>query len=221
MSFPFPTTSARSGGVRSVARRFLPAAIAAAAVVGTAACGGDDAAEDEAQPAVSDTAAPTQTPGSSSMPAGMQELQQVQQQLSQIRQQAMQDSELQTMQSELQQDIEQAMRDTDPQTAQRMDRFDSLRQQFQTAQSGGDTARLRSLFTELQGLQRSLQQTQSQVLEREDIADRVEAFREAVLEQMREVDSATDSLMSLADSLSQQMQGGGAGLMPPGDTAGQ
>lgn len=204
--------------------RRLAALLPALLLAGFVACGGGD---DGAESGGADSAAATQggaaSPLSGAGGGTMSKLRQVQQRLTRIQDEALQDSVVNERRQEIDSLIQSTMEEISPGSAGEMARFDSLRSRFESARSQGDTATVRSLVGQLQTLQRSLQQTRQQAIEDEEVAAALDSFRTRLMEQMREVEPATDSLMELADSLRQDLQssmqghpgmGGGA----PGDT---
>ncbi|MFB6240952.1 MAG: hypothetical protein ABEJ46_05260 [Gemmatimonadota bacterium] len=203
-------------------RSLLLSGLTVAALVGLTACGGGGG---------SDAGSASDTASLSGMPSGRgpqqggvrAELQQVQQELSRIRKRAMKDTALRQQMQEVQGLIQKTMREMSPQAAQQMNRMDSLRGELRSAQSGGDTARLRSLMMEMQKLQRSLKRLQAKAMKEENVARAVKEFERALREKMRQMNPATDSLRQRADSLRQQMRSrmqGMQGRGGPADTAG-
>ncbi len=194
-------------------RRSAPfrAALAAAIAIGASACAGDGAeagAENEA-------GAPDGQPARLSPPDAealerqmtlMSELRSIDQALSPLRERASQDPELQAKEAALVAQVEAAMEAIDPNVGATRARFDSLRTEFTTAQQSGEEVEAQSLAGELQSLQMSLQETQSQALQREDVATAIEAFRTDLFAWMRANDPAADSLLNRAEELNQALQ---------------
>lgn len=197
--------------------------VTVAALVGLTACGGGGGSD--AGSAAEDTASMSGMPSARSPQQGgvRTELQQVQQELSRIRKRAMKDTALRQQMQEVQSLIQKTMREMSPQAAEQMSRMDSLRGELRSAQSGGDTARLRSLMMEMQKLQRSLKRIQAKAMKEADVARAVKEFERALRERMRQMNPATDSLRRRADSLRQQMRSRMQGMQRrggPPDTAG-
>lgn len=184
----------------------LPMAFFLAAGCGAPGEEGEDAPPDgAAESSAAETPAGLPGAGQDQM-ALMMELQTIQQALGPIREQAMQDPELQQQQQRLIDRVETEMERVDPGSADERARFDSLRAEFGSAQQAGDQERVQALGSELQALQTSLQETQREVLEQEEIAAAVEEFREDLREEMRATDPRADSLLSRADELSQELE---------------
>lgn len=168
-----------------------------------AAC---ESAEDAAE--VADTPAET-APDPAAVQeqmALMGELQSIDQALIPIRQQAMADPELQAQEQALVARIETAMEEDHPELAGAEARFDSLRTAYETAQQEGDSAAVREVTGELQGLQSAMQQAQTEVLEREEISEAVEEFRENLFARMRDMDPKADSLLDLAEDIREKLE---------------
>lgn len=210
--------------------RLRPALLAPAALLlalATAACGGDD--EDTPQQGQPEPGQSRQGQQEQVLPAPQQgqqgqqgqqqqqaiaEYRQVSQRLQQIRQRAMQDSGLRARRDSLVQAVRDRMRDQSDTTAARMDRMDELGQEMQAAREAQDTTRMQEIQGEARSLNRALRAAQEQVMQDPDVRQRVEAFQEAVRDEMREVEPSADSLLSLADSLRallQQQMGSGPG----------
>lgn len=184
------------------------ASLAVVSLAGLAACGGEggsDGAPGDTAPG-SAGAPPGVTPGGPGSQGAIMEMRQIQKQLRGLRQKALQDSSLARRLEGLRAMIDSTMRAMSPQAGPRMDRMDSIRGEMQTARSESDTARLRSLVREGRQLQRALRKLRQQAMEQEDVAAALEDFRSALRERMREVDPATDSLMTRADTLRRRMQ---------------
>lgn len=179
-----------------------------------AACvseGGDeaeprDSAAESAVPETSGAAVPQDPASQQERMALMAELQSIDQTLQPIRQRALQDPELQAQQVRLVERVQAAMAEIDPDAEGNMARFDSLRAEFGAAQRAGEQERLQGLATELRSLQASLQQTQGAALQQEDVAEALDAFREDLHDQMREVEPQADSLLDRADELRERLE---------------
>ena len=179
----------------------------ALACIGTAACeSGEDAADAaDAADAPAEQAAPDQAAIQEQM-ALMGELQSIDQALTPIRQEAMADPELQAQEQALVARIEAAIEEAHPELEGAEERFDSLRIAYESAEQEGDSAAVQSAAGELQGLQRAMQQAQSEALEREEITEAVEDFRESLFAHMREMDPKADSLLDLAEDIRERLQ---------------
>lgn len=139
----------------------------------------------------------------------MRELQQVNQRLNGIRQEALQDSAIRSERDRLESLIRERMRGLGEGTAGDVARMGSLQDSLASARQGGDSARARELTAELRRLQQSLQSAQQKVMQQPEVAARVDSFRTHLIEEMREVDPETRQLMQRADSLLSRLQGGG------------
>lgn len=183
------------------------------ALAGCVSEGGDeapprDAAAENAVPEASDAAVPQSDAPVPQVPALQQEqmalmaeLRSIDETLQPIRERALQDPEVQAQRNRLVEHVQEAMSEIDPETTGNMARFDSLRVEFGAAQRAGEQERLQGLATELRSLQASLQRTQGAALEQEDVAEALDAFREDLHDQMRQIDPQADSLLDRADEL--------------------
>jgi len=199
-------------------RSVLVVALGLVTMAGLAACGGDGG-DDGTSSDTASSASAQGLPSAGGQGGAMMEMRQLQKQLSSISEQAMQDTALQQQLQEVRDLINQTVRDMSPEAARTMDRMDSIRGQLQTAQTQGDTARLRSLIMEAQKLQGALQKYEAKAMQQEDVAAAVKEFQNALREQMREVNPDADSLMDRADSLRQEMQNQAQGMLGGSDTA--
>lgn len=195
-----------------VLRSTFVAGLAALTLAGLTACGG----EGQDGGTAGDTAAAMEDMPSAQGQGAMSELRRVRKQLSAISEKAMQDTALQAQLEELRTMIDQAMREISPRAGTQMDRMDSLRGQIQTAQSEGDTTRLRNLITEAQRIQSALQKIRNKAMQQDEVAAAIKEFRAALEKRMREIDPAADSLMERADTLQKQMQSRAQGMMGGG-----
>lgn len=141
----------------------------------------------------------------------LMELRQANQQLNKIRKRAMQDSALLAQRQEVFDYVLSEMRSLDDSTAARVDRLTTLQEELQTAQQEQDTAAARGAVKELKKLQRALGPAQKKVMKRPAVQKRMKAFQQSLQEQMSEIDPRADSLQSVVDSLSSQLQGGMGG----------
>lgn len=206
---PRPHTLRRFG-------RGLAPVLAVLALAGWTACGGDDqeaAPGDTADLSMRSAPQGSGPPGSRS--GAMAEFRQIQQQLSALQQQAMQDSALRQRMQRVRALLEQTMREMNPQTARRLDRMDSLSDEFRSARTEGDTARLQQLMQQLRRLERGLQSAQSEAMQKEEVAAAIDTFQQKLQARMEELGPA-DSLRSRAESLRAEMQGGGGASLDTG-----
>lgn len=181
-------------------RRFY-GTLALTLLVGAAAC--DDAGETdgEAPAGAEEQVAPQPMDPQMMDPEMMQnvmEVQQIQQQLESVSQQATQDPELSARLVSLQTRIQAAMREENPEV---VDRMDSLQQELMAAQQSGDQAGMQQLMTSAQGLQVEFQALQSSVLQRPEIRESIEEFETAHRARMIEIDPEAEPLLERLDEL--------------------
>lgn len=128
----------------------------------------------------------------------LREIQEIQQQLEPIQQQALEDETLASQLQSLQQRVDTAMRE---ESGEAMDRMESLQEEMQEAQAAGDQERMQALMTEGQGLQQELQATQAEVMARPEIQGPVEEFEAAHRARMIEIDPEAEELLDRFDEL--------------------
>lgn len=186
----------------------------AALLVAAPACGGGDGDGEAASEGETADASATDTAGATAMSpmgggpqasAAMQEYRELNQQIQQIRQEALQDSSIGAEQAELREALMSAMQEN-PRTADRIERFDSLRQVLNTAREQGDTTRMREVVPQLRQLDMWFRQAQQRVLQREEIASKVDSFQDHLEVQMTEVDPRASELMARQDSLVEEIR---------------
>lgn len=136
------------------------------------------------------------------------EMQQIQQQLAPIEQEAMQDRELQQTRDDLNQQVVDKIQEMDPEAESKLERIQKLQQELGVAQEEGDAERSRELVGEMQEIQGQLQTLQAQALQDEQIAAEYVAFRDQVRERMVEIDPAAAELVERLDALQQELQPG-------------
>ena len=110
----------------------------------------------------------------------LMKLRQINQQLSKIRRQAMQDSALQARQQKLTQMILSEMKTLDDSTAARVERMSTLQEDLRSAQQEQDTAGARTAVKELRKLSKALGPARKKVLKRPAVQKRVKAFQKAL-----------------------------------------
>lgn len=136
----------------------------------------------------------------------MAELQQIQQELGAIQQQALARPEIQGQRDSLETRLRDEMREVDPEAPAKMERAEAIGNEFEAAQAAGDDEQARELAMEHQEIQSSLESTQRQVLETEEMSTALASFQESMVEAMNEVDPRTDSLIARADAIVAHLQ---------------
>lgn len=175
-----------------------------AVLVGAAGCDRSPETGEAGETGETDAApAATQQPG---LPAEMDpemmqqlsELQEIQQQLEPIQQQALEDEALANQLEALQLRVATAMRE---ESGESIDRMETLQAEMQDAQASGDQERLQALMAEGQGLQQELQAVQAEVLARPEIRGPVDEFEAAHRARMIEIDPEAEELLDRFDEL--------------------
>jgi hypothetical protein len=124
------------------------------------------------------------------------ELEQLQSQLRDIQQQALQDPQLVTAQAELGSRIKDAMQKADPALAKSLARMDGMEAEAAAAQQKGDAARLQQIAADAQQIQRQFVAVQERVLQQPDIAAQIAAFQQRLERRMSEISPASEKLIA-------------------------
>lgn len=126
--------------------------------------------------------------------------------------------ELLDQQDSLQEMVVTAMAEIDPQTEEGIARLETLQAEAQAAQASQDGARMQELMAEASTIQERLQGAQTQALERDDVVEAINAFQEAMLNGMKEVEPEVEALVARVQELTEelmqlqmQLQGGPGG----------
>jgi hypothetical protein len=181
------------------------AALALIGLVGVTAC---DDSETERAPMGegAEQAAPMPGQGQEMDPetmALMSEVQELQQRLQPIQEEAMQDQELNVQLQDLQQRVETAMRQEAPEL---LDRMDGLEEDFMAAQADGDQERVQEIAMEAQGVEMEIQAVQSQVLEQPELQESLDAFQAAQRERMNEIDPEAGAMLDRLEEIYAELQ---------------
>lgn len=188
--------------------RRLYGTVALTLLVAAASCDGAGETDGEAPTGAEEQVAPQPMDPQMMDPQMMQrvmEVQQIQQQLEPVSQQATQDPELSARLVSLQSRIQAAMREENPEV---VDRMDSLQEELMAAQQSGDQAGMQELMTNAQGLQMEFQALQSSVLQRPAIRESIEEFETAHRARMIEIDPEAEPLLERLDELVAQLPTG-------------
>lgn len=211
MRFELPGVARHGRSSHALAR--VPGRVLAPALValGLIACQPETSDEPAAEADAPAQAAPgDQQPGGAAMQQQMAlvtELQSIDQALDPIRQQAQQNPEIAAQEAALVARVDSAMESISPGVLDARARFETLQQEYAEAQQAGEEERVAELGTELQGLQARISETQSQALQRQDVASAVESFREELFDWMREADPQVDSLLDRAEEITSELEG--------------
>lgn len=137
----------------------------------------------------------------------MQEFQELQQRVSTVEQQAMeQNPELQEELAEAQEAVIEAMIEIRPETEGDLKRLEELEADIRTAQQEEDAEQMQALMGEAVGLTEQLNQTQAEAMERDDVADRLDAFQDSLMVQMTEIEPETETMVARMQEIAQQLQ---------------
>jgi prefoldin subunit 5 len=126
------------------------------------------------------------------------EIQQIQQQLEPIQQQALEDQALAAQLAALQVRIETAMREEGSELFERIDRFEA---DMAAAEAAEDRERVHNLMMQAQSLQQEVQMLQASVFERDEIRAPLQEFEAAQRAAMIEIDPEAEALLDRVEAL--------------------
>lgn len=156
-------------------------------------------------------AAQTPPPAAQQMPDSVREMltemQQIQQQLATIQEQTLEaNAELRAQQEATEDAVFYAMVEADPGVEQTIERLEEMGQEIRAAQAEQDTTRMRELLMEGQQAQQRLQAAQAQAMQRDDVSNQVQEYRDDLLEAMKAHDPQTEQLIARMEDLAQRLQ---------------
>jgi hypothetical protein len=123
------------------------------------------------------------------------EMQQLQQQLAPVQEQALQEPALQEQQQRVASTLRNAMIANDPAMAQLIDRMEALLLEAREAQAAGDHERIVALTAEAEEIQPRFASAQAEAMEQPEVAAEIEAFQANVHARMRQIDPDTGPLL--------------------------
>jgi uncharacterized protein with von Willebrand factor type A (vWA) domain len=133
------------------------------------------------------------------------ELQQIQDELEPLHQQAMGDPAIQQAQQELSTRVMNAMTRIDPEIPRKADRMTELSTRARAAQAAGNEGEVRELATEAQQLQQHLAQVQAQALSDPTLTAGLEAFQARVQGRMIEIDPSVETKLQRFEELERRL----------------
>jgi hypothetical protein len=173
--------------------------IAAAALLSLVACSGETPPPEEAS-----------LPITESDPATFQEeFARIQQRLGSIRQRAMGDSALMAEFAALRDVVEKKMVELDPEISAHRQHLIALQADYRQAEQSGDVETSKQIQQEGSALQAKIRQTEAQVLQQEEIVERMTTFQEKVVARMTEIDPETPTLLERATAVAEGRQASG------------
>lgn len=99
-----------------------------------------------------------------------------------------------------------AMLAVDPGVDEAMQRLDAMAEEARAAQAQQDTAAMRRLLIEGQRMHQQIQSAQAQAIQREDVAKRIEEYRDDLLAAMKKHDPRTEELIHRMEDLTERLQ---------------
>jgi hypothetical protein len=130
------------------------------------------------------------------------EMQQIQNQLRPMQQEALRDPELQVAGDSLGARIREAMEEVEPATPDLIERLSELMEELETAQAAQDQERFERAIDEAQEIDQILQLAQAQAIELPDVSARVEAYEARVHRKMISDNPSAEGLLVRLDELS-------------------
>jgi hypothetical protein len=143
--------------------------------------------------------APAPAPAPSANPQA--ELQQIQQRLGQLQQQALQDSAVQAAQKKFGDEVMAAMQGLDPEAKNKAARGEALNQEVEAARAANDNAKLNQLAAEAQQLQTYFAGLQQRALALPEIQEKRKAYLAVLLARMNQIDPQAQALVDRMEAL--------------------
>lgn len=131
------------------------------------------------------------------------EINQLQQELAPLHEQAMQDPALQQEQEEVSTAVREAMVAADPVNGERLDRLEQLETEAQAARASGDSAKVVALASEAQELVPELQAAQEEATQQPEIDARVKQFEDNLVTKMVEMEPSAQAKVDRLDELNE------------------
>jgi DNA repair exonuclease SbcCD ATPase subunit len=148
------------------------------------------------------TPAPAPAPAQQPAASAQAEIQQIQQRLAQLQQQALQsDSAARAAEATFGADLMAAMQQLDPTTQAKAARGEALNQEVEAAQAANDNARLTALATEAQGLQAFFAGLSQRALATPEMQEKRRAFLAVLLARMNQIDPQAQALVARLETL--------------------
>lgn len=139
----------------------------------------------------------------------------LQQQLNQLQQQAMQDSVLQKEYADLQEFVDEKMKAEDPKLQEHRDRLGAIQQEITAAQQAQDDEKFQALLQEGTALQDQLRTLQTDTMALEEVKSRMDAFREKFLAKMTELNPKAQEMVDRANEISEKLSAEAQAQAPP------
>lgn len=137
----------------------------------------------------------------------LMELRDIREQLEAIQEQTLASNAALRAQQEAAEDaVMEAMLAVDPGVDEAMQRLDAMAEEARAAQAQQDTAAMRRLLIEGQRMHQQIQSAQAQAIQREDVAKRIEEYRDDLLAAMKKHDPRTEELIHRMEDLTERLQ---------------
>lgn len=136
----------------------------------------------------------------------IEEIQQLESELTPLHEKAMQDTALLQQRDEVRAAVREAIVKADPANGQRIERLEQLMTEAQAAQAAGDTAKIAALTTEAQQIGPQVQAAQEQAMETPEIEARLEAFENSLFAKMTEMDPTAQARIDRLNELNRRLR---------------
>lgn len=152
----------------------------------------------------------------------LQELQNIQRRLDEVRMKALSMPEVKKAADAIQTKIEAGIT-KDPAMAKKLARFNALQKEFTAALAANDRAKGTALMPELEQLGTTLNEAQKKVLKDPSLAKEAKRVQDLIFAEMKRIEPKTEELLKRGSEISMELKtlsggmGGPAGMHSPGD----
>lgn len=130
-----------------------------------------------------------------------QEYAQLNQQIQQLQQQAMNDENVAQKGEALEKEITDAMLQNNPEIQKSLDKRDNIISQYQSAEQSGDQEKMQSLGQDFQSVTQIIQTEQQKVIQQPEIGLHLQEFETLVMQKMESINPETPQLMAKLEQL--------------------
>ena len=134
-----------------------------------------------------------------------QEYNQLNQQIQQLQQQAMNDEKISQKGEALEKEINKAMLKNNPEIKKSLDKRDNIISQYQSAEQSGDQQKMQSLGQEFQSVSQIIQTEQQKVIQEPEIGSQLQEFETLVMQKMESINPETPQLMAKLEQLKNKL----------------
>lgn len=135
------------------------------------------------------------------------EYQQITQRLQNVQEQALSDAKIAEQSENFSEKVDQEMIRQNPAVRPKIDRRNSIVDEFERARSTGNESEMYRLQQEFQVITQDLKTHQQKAMENEQLREEGEELEKALLEKMKEIDPEVPNLVARLETLGNQIQG--------------